>query len=326
MSAEHPPLVSIVLPTYNRANVLAGAVESVLKQSYPHFELIIVDDNSPDNTTEVVQSFNDKRIKYIKNETNLKLPGALNRGFAEAQGELLTWTSDDNFYFEQAIEEMVSALRDSPYDLVYADYYEFETMDEVTSQPKDPKLVRLPDSLTLEKGNQVGACFLYTRKAYETVGDYDTGLFLVEDYDYWIRISALFKAKHIDKALYYFRRDDNTLYCSRFCEIKASDLLIRYKNRLLNQVQVIDALNALILNNVERLKNPLLKGIYKIIKKTSYRLTRFYLKWLKAYFGSRLKNKVADILDAYDKKQKTYIETKDALKDYISRFAQIEYQ
>ncbi len=93
-------LVSIVLPTYKRAHVLPSAIRSVLNQTYTNLELIVVDDNSPDDTRDVVASFGDPRIRYVRNEPNLKLPRALNRGFSLARGEYLTWTSDDNLYGE----------------------------------------------------------------------------------------------------------------------------------------------------------------------------------------------------------------------------------
>ena len=236
---QQSPLVTIVLPTYNRAHLLADAIHSVLQQSYTNLELIVVDDNSPDNTQEVVQSFDDSRLQYVKNETNLKLPGTLNKGFSVANGDFLTWTSDDNLFSEQAIEEMVSALQKGGADFVFADYYEFSELDTENNLPKDVKHVRLPDELSLEKGNQVGACFMYTRKAYDAVGEYNTDLFLVEDYDYWIRIGALFEIEHIAKPLYFFRRDDQTLFCSRFCEVKASDFLVRYRNNLLDKNEVL---------------------------------------------------------------------------------------
>ena len=104
------PLVSIVLPTYNRAHLLGHAIRSVLAQMYRNLELIVVDDNSKDDTPSVVRSFDDARIRCVRNDPNLKLPAALNRGFSLARGELLTWTSDDNLYAPAAIGKMAAAL------------------------------------------------------------------------------------------------------------------------------------------------------------------------------------------------------------------------
>ena len=83
--------------------------------------------------------------------------------------------------------------------------------------------------LQLEKGNHIGACFMYTRGVYEAVGEYDPELFLVEDYDYFMRIAKRFRMCHLAEPslyLYYFRRHDDALYVSRFCEVKASDVLV----------------------------------------------------------------------------------------------------
>ena len=118
-TAPEQPLVSIVIPTYNRAHVLAYAVRSVLDQTYTNLELIIVDDNSPDNTRAVVDSFKDERIRYVKNEPNLKLPRTLNKGFSLAKGSFLTWTSDDNLYANNAIEKMVATLQAGNCGFVY---------------------------------------------------------------------------------------------------------------------------------------------------------------------------------------------------------------
>ena len=115
---------------------------------------------------------------------------------------------------------------------------------------------------------------MYTRKAYDAVGEYNTDLFLVEDYDYWIRIGSLFQIKHIAKPLYFFRRDDQTLYCSRFCEVKVSDFLVRYKNDLLNKNEVLAAIVNLIIQNIERLNNAILRNILQSDKKNIFQINR----------------------------------------------------
>ena len=106
---------------------------------------------------------------YVWNESNLKLPNTLNRGFSLATGDYLTWTSDDNLYMDNALERMVLTLRTGDCDFVYADYYLFADLDEA-GNPVDALHDRLPDRLQLEKTNHIGACFLYTRWVYDTVG------------------------------------------------------------------------------------------------------------------------------------------------------------
>ena len=104
------PKVSIVLPTYNGSAFITEAIDSILNQTFSDFELIIVNDCSTDNTFQLCKDYaqKDKRIKLISNSTNLKLPASLNVGFSYATGEYFTWTSDDNYYKDNAIEKMVN--------------------------------------------------------------------------------------------------------------------------------------------------------------------------------------------------------------------------
>lgn len=319
------PLVSIVLPTYKRAGLLAHAIRSVLNQTYSNLELIIVDDNSPDNTPEVVKSFSDKRIRYVRNEPNLRLPRALNKGFSLAQGTYLTWTSDDNLYAADAIEKLVERLQTGNCDLAYADYYLFSKHD-AAGHPVDIHHDKLPDSVQLEKGNHIGACFLYTRKVYEETGDYDPELFLVEDYDYFIRAAQRFRFCHIPEPLYYFLRDDNTLYLSRFGEVKASDVLVRYKNRLINEEGLREAVVALLLRNIDGLANPILRRAYRPIRKISFRLTRMHENLVACYLRRRLSAGIRKILGEYDSARMNFRQARDALKDLMQTVGKVEHK
>ena len=327
MSNNHPdnPLVSIVLPTYKRAHVLPHAIRSVLEQSYQNWELIVIDDNSPDDTAIVVPSFNDARIHYVKNDPNLRLPRALNRGFALAKGDYLTWTSDDNLLAKNAIEKMVNRLKAGNCDFVYADYYMFSEQN-ADGHPLDVHHDKLPGKLQLEKGNHIGACFMYTRKVYEETGEYDPELFLAEDYDYFIRASKRFRFCHIPEALYYFRRDDATLYLSRFAEVKASDVLVRYKNQLLNADGVLAAVVAMLASNIDGLSNPILRWSYPAVRRMSYRLTILYTDWIKRYLRSRLSAPAKHILQEYDSAQMTFGQARDALMHLMQAVGKIEYK
>jgi glycosyltransferase involved in cell wall biosynthesis len=318
------PLVSIVLPTYKRAHVLTYAMRSVLDQTYQNWELIVVDDNSPDETAAVVQSFNDPRIRYVKNDPNLKLPRALNRGFSEAQGDFLTWTSDDNLLAETAFEKMVARLQSGDCDFVYADYWLFSEQD-AEGRPLDIRHDRLPGTLQLEKGNHIGACFMYIRRLYEEVGDYDPELFLVEDYDYFLRASRGFRFCHIAEPLYYFRRDDDTLYLSRFAEVKASDVLARFKNGAIDISTAADILAGLLLQHPADLKDTGLRRAYAIRERLSYRLGA----WLAQRGTVRLTRKLADdirpLLERFRSGGASFGDTREALLKRIKQHGILAY-
>lgn len=196
-------LISIVLPIYNGEKYMRESIESVIMQSYKNWELIIVNDCSTDNTAEIANEYvqKDSRIKYYKNEKNMRLPKTLNRGFSLAKGDYLTWTSDDNLFKENALEKMILALKRDNADFVYASY---ETIDE-NGKYIDYVKANKSGKYEIIGNNVVGACFMYTRKVYEIVGDYDYNYTLVEDYDYWLRIFPIFETTYISEVLYSYR-------------------------------------------------------------------------------------------------------------------------
>ena len=219
--------VSIVLPVFNGEEHLAEAIDSVLAQTYENLELIVVDDCSTDKTPQIVSDFaqKDKRVKVIQNEVNQRLPKSLNIGFAQAEGDYLTWTSDDNLYKPGAIEEMANYLEEhSEVDMVYCDY---TIIDENGSEKKE-NLLEEPERLIWT--NTVGACFLYRREMAEKVGDYNSEMFLAEDYDYWLRVYQTGIIKHLPVNLYYYRHHEKSLSATRQEQIKHQTVLLWLKH------------------------------------------------------------------------------------------------
>lgn len=215
--------VSIVLPTFNGEIYLANAINSVLQQSYKNFELILVDDCSTDGTSRIIQEFaqNDPRIRYIRNESNQKLPNSLNIGFAAAVGEYFTWTSDDNLYAPHAIEKMVTYLDEhDELGMVYCDY---TVIDENGREVRENHLEG-PERLLWT--NTVGACFLYRREIAEEIGGYNSELFLAEDYDYWLRIYQAGEIGHLQENLYRYRQHGKSLTANRAKEIRHRTVLL----------------------------------------------------------------------------------------------------
>lgn len=205
-------LISIVLPVYNGEKYLEKALRSIVQQTYENFELIIVDDCSTDHTPDIIRRYvdKDKRIRCIRNVINLKLPKALNAGFAKANGVYLTWTSDDNCYKPNALEVMVKYLEGhNNIDMVYANYTEIDFAGKIIRK----RYLEEPGGIVYK--NVVGACFLYRHEIAKCVGEYDANLFLAEDYDYWIRISKVGMIAHIADNLYYYRIHRSSLTSDR---------------------------------------------------------------------------------------------------------------
>ena len=254
MTTAYPePTVSIILPVYNGERYLNEAVESILAQTYPSWELIIVDDCSTDGTPEICQSYvkKDDRIRYVRNETNKKLPASLNVGFSHARGQYLTWISDDNRFREDALEIMAGALdHDSRIDLVYCRIQQIDEKGDLIDPPATPQ-----HSAFMYCTNIVLACFLYRRKVQEVLGGYDEALFLVEDYDFWLRAYRQFSFKHLKTAPYFYRVHGESLTSTRNQEIRERAHRIIQREATQSQLSAykkICAFTGLFLNNVRR--------------------------------------------------------------------------
>lgn len=226
------PQVSIVLPTYNGSRYLEESITSCLEQTFTDFELIIVDDFSKDATPEIIARFAaaDSRIKPFRNDRNRRLPASLNRGFAESRGAYLTWTSDDNKYRPEAIAQMVQVLDEKPdVGLVYTP---MTYIDEEGKLGGPAWGGGAPEMLAYR--SPIGACFLYRREVYETIGGYAEDLFLVEDWEYWIRIAEKFPVWVHNEDLYLYRLHNQSLSRQRQEDHKAVTrrLLEKYLPRM----------------------------------------------------------------------------------------------
>ena len=198
--------VSIVLPTYNGTKYLAQSLESCFTQTHHTIEVVVVDDGSGPEVAEIVGRFSGPRLKYVRHEVNRGLPAALNTGFAEASGTLLTWTSDDNVYTPGAIEQMTRFLCTYPdVDFVYSDAYEIDAEGKVVG------MLWVPPPEWLRVKNRVGGSIMYRRGVYQAIGDYDSGAVLAEDYDYWLRVAQKFTMQRLFRALYYYRYHPRSL-------------------------------------------------------------------------------------------------------------------
>lgn len=202
------PLISIILPVWNGGAFLSKAIESVLKQTYDNWELILVDDCSTDETPKIIETFlgRDPRIRSFRNSQNLKLPGSLNVGFSIAKGQYFTWISDDNLLMPKFLELMRKNIEELNCDFVYSNYWVIDENDTRT------KLAQVGDLSTLAAENCIGASFLYKSEVMKVIGGYDTTKFMYEDYDYWVRIRLQgFDMQKIEESNYEYRIHDKQL-------------------------------------------------------------------------------------------------------------------
>lgn len=207
------PLVSAIITTHNRANLLPRAIDSVIIQSYPNVELIVVDDGSTDETPEILQKYegqfplfstgkgsevaqNQRSFRHIQNDTSLGAPAARNKGIQIANGKFIAGLDDDDEWHEDRIAELVAA---------YANKFSCITSDVKMIYPKSEaawKKKNVIDLDTLLFTNQVGNQVLVLRDRLVEVGGFDEELSAAQDYDLWIRLCAEFgPVKNVQKPL-----------------------------------------------------------------------------------------------------------------------------
>jgi glycosyltransferase involved in cell wall biosynthesis len=201
------PLVSIILPVYNGEKFLAESIESCLNQTYQNLELIIVYDCSTDNTLEIATFYaaKDNRIIIIKNLEKKNLPAGLNIGHYAAIGEFFTWTSDDNIFEQNAIEELLKTLLEKNADIVYSDMV---IIDHNGEKVRDYNFLNFENIIFQ---NYIGNCFLYKKEVFGRNKGYDENCFLVEDYDFWLRAITHSRFYQLRKKLYNYRKHDTSL-------------------------------------------------------------------------------------------------------------------
>ncbi len=207
------PTVSVVIPTYNRANLVDKSILSVLNQTYDNFELIIVDDGSTDNTADVVNSFNDERIRYILHEKNKGVAAARNTGIKFSIGDLISFLDDDDEWLPEKLEKEINVMKKSEPNVgvVYSGLCRIEG-NKKTYWPEPEHILREGNlSNELLKRNFVHGLILIRRSCFEKVGLYDEDLRAVEDWDLNLRLSRYYKFKFIDEALIMSYRDDDGL-------------------------------------------------------------------------------------------------------------------
>ena len=217
-------MVSIVLPVYNGEKYLRESIESIINQTYQDWELIIVNDCSTDNSEIIAKEYADKdsRIVVVSNSVNSKLPKSLNNGFKIARGEYFTWTSDDNLFKENAIEKMVTCLGENPdVDIVYSYYDLIDSSGNIKDADAQRQSLKMHDIDYIDKHpntgimNFVGACFLYKNSVHYKLDGYDETLFLVEDFDFWLRARRYFTYMQLKECLYLYRHHENALSSTR---------------------------------------------------------------------------------------------------------------
>lgn len=123
-------LVSVIMPSYNTSKYIGNSIESVINQTYTNWELLIIDDCSTDNTDEVVSLYNDKRIRYLKNETNSGAAISRNIALREAKGRWIAFLDSDDLWLTEKLEKQIAFMEKNGYAFTYTNYEEIDSEGE----------------------------------------------------------------------------------------------------------------------------------------------------------------------------------------------------
>lgn len=203
------PEISIVVPAYNAEKYVAKTLDSLLKQHFANFEIIIVNDGSTDGTKAVIEKFFfDRRIRYFEKE-NGGTGSALNVGHEHARGKYVTWCSADNIYFPDFLLTLHAALSRAPEEcgLVYADFIFINAQDRQIGRPI---LHDKPQSgKELVNGYDIGMAFLYKKTLWDKTGPYWNEI--CEDFDWCVRAAQHAKFGLVKKILAAHRMHGNQI-------------------------------------------------------------------------------------------------------------------
>lgn len=206
---SNPSLVSVIIPCYNTAVYLAEAVDSALRQTYADFEVIVIDDGSTDNTSEVMARFSsDNRLCYHY-QSNEGLSAARNKGIKLANGSFIALLDADDVWEKEKLAQQVAVLeKDASIGLVFSDFSSFDVNGIIASRKNSGCYNEGVDFERLFHRNNFiyPSTVLIRQEVFESCGLFDTKLRSAEDYDMWLRIAKTYRIVGIDAALVRIRQ------------------------------------------------------------------------------------------------------------------------
>jgi glycosyltransferase involved in cell wall biosynthesis len=230
------PKLSVLMPVYNASAFLQDAIQSVLDQSFIDFEFVIMNDGSTDDSEKIIQSFQDKRIRYIKNTANLKLIKTLNLGFSLALGKYIARIDADDICLPNRFEKQIAFLEIHPEigvlgscasiidehnqvmgDCIYPKDHDVIALDLVRYNPMIHPSVMIRTSILKEQTILFDEHFVHT-----------------EDYELWTRLIAKTKFANLPEKLLLYRR-----HSSQISSVYTSEQLILNKQISVNYLKQI---------------------------------------------------------------------------------------
>ena len=216
MNTKFTPLVSIVIPTYNQANYLDRALQSVLGQTYKNWEAIIIDNHSIDSTSEVILNYNDPRFKYIKIQNHGIIAKSRNTGVLLAKGEWIAFLDSDDWWESNKLTDCLDCVSEDV-SLIYHDLEIVNNKKQYLRRKKIVKTRKLKKPILIDllvRGNAISNSSTIVRKRIlEKIGliDEHKDLIAAEDFNTWLKIASFTdQFLYLPKKLgYYFVHDQS---------------------------------------------------------------------------------------------------------------------
>lgn len=215
--------VTIVIPAYNHARHLDMAVQSVLNQDYANIELIVLDDGSTDETSDVLKRYSGKF--HWERHANMGQAATLNKGWRMASGEILSYLSADDVLTKTAVSTSLRYLDKFPdVVLAYGDFYLIDGQSSIIRRVNAPEFDYM--KMVVEQACPPGPGVFFRKQAFLAAGSWDKSFKQIPDYEYWLRLGRVGKFKRIPIALASFRVHPQSLTFSKADLSRAEEPII----------------------------------------------------------------------------------------------------
>lgn len=231
------PRVSVVIPFYN-CPYISRAVRSVLKQTYPNIEIIVVDDGSTQHAELLKPHLN--RIYYL-GKANGGTASALNHGIRHASGDYIAWLSSDDLFYPRKIAAQLKFMLESGAPVSFTNFNNIDKSGVVTLRGAGGDQRNVKQMLTgFIDGNPVNGCTVMFRKdVFNTLGYFDENLPYTHDYDYWLRVVLArmpFPYLNVNLTAYRWHSDMGTVLHSESIQQEIEGVRHRYREQLLDLI------------------------------------------------------------------------------------------
>jgi len=199
---EKQPLVSIVIPTHNRPELVRKAIESVLGQTFRDFEIIIIDDGQEKRAKEAVLMFADDRIRYVAHDKERGCSGAKNTGIREAKGKYVAFLDDDDTWSDNKLSLQIEALKDVPADVAYSFTAVTDVFDDRETERTVPDGIGNYYEYALRVFNgMLSSALIIRRDVFDDIGLLSEEFPSHTDIDLMLRVSRKYRGVGVNKSL-----------------------------------------------------------------------------------------------------------------------------